>query len=83
MESFKHFQDSLRVVLSGSVKFFTILHIFPSMKGKKSEGCALFFAFVLKGGRRVRDTLFYPFLMKGKKSEGYTVLPLHNEGEEE
>ena len=67
----------------GSVKFFTILHNFPSMKGKKSEGCALFFAFVLKRGRRVRGTRFYPFLIKGKKSEGYTLFPLHNEGEKE
>ena len=59
---------SYNVADSGSVKYSTIVDIFPSKKGEKS----------------VRVTLFYPIVITmGKNSEGYTVLPPLNNREEQ
>ena len=54
--------------IDGSVKYSTIVDIFPSKKGRKSE----------------RVMLFYPIVITmGKNSEGHTVLPLLDEGKEQ
>ena len=53
------------------------------MKGKKLGGQHSFMPLWLQWEETVRGTLFFPFLIKEKKSGGFTLFPLLNEGEEE
>ena len=53
------------------------------MKGKKSVRPTLFYAIVVTMGKNSEGYTLFPLLNKGEEEWGYTLFPLLNKGEEE